>query len=59
MDFVKPKKEEYRRLTIERVKKEKGLENLTDEEAMEVIDTLEQFSIIMFNLFKKTNNEQP
>jgi hypothetical protein len=59
MDLLKPQKQEYRRLTIERVKKEKGLENLTDEEAMEVIDTLEQFSIIMFNLFKKTNNEQP
>ncbi len=52
----KKKSREYKRLTIERVKKEKGLENLSDEEAREVIDTLEQYAIIMYNLFNKQSN---
>ncbi len=59
MDSLKPKKsQEYRRLTIERVKSEKGLEHLTDEEALDVIDALEQYAIIMYNLFKRQNDEQ-
>lgn len=49
----RPKNFKWKRLTVERVKKEKGLENLTDEEANEVIDILEQYSIIMFNLWQK------
>ena len=51
----RPKNFKWKRLTVERVKKEKGLENLTDEEAHEVIDALEQYSIIMFNLSQKEN----
>ena len=59
MDSLKPKKsQEYRRLTIERVRSEKGLEHLTDEEALDVIDTLEQYAIVMYNLFKRQNDEQ-
>jgi uncharacterized protein YfbU (UPF0304 family) len=59
MDLLKPKKnQQYRRLTIERVRREKGLEHLTDEEALDVIDTLEQYAIIMYNLFKRQNDEQ-
>ena len=48
-----PEKIKWKRLTVERIKKEKGLENLTDEEANEVIDTLEQYSIVMFKSWQK------
>jgi hypothetical protein len=59
MESFKPQKnQQYKRLTIERVRQEKGLEHLTDEEATNVVDTLEQYAIIMYNLFKKQNYEQ-
>ena len=38
----------YRGLTVERVKREEVFEHLTDEEAQNVIQVLEKYSIQMF-----------
>lgn len=46
-------KKEHKRLTIEDLRKFKGLENLTDEEAEENIVTLEKLSVIIFEQWKK------
>jgi hypothetical protein len=52
---------EYKRLSIEELRNCNGCENYTDEEAEEVIESLEQFSHIMYNLYleikKNTSHE--
>jgi len=56
------KRKGYKRLSIEELRSFKGCENYTDEEAEEVIDTLEQMTIVLFKLYQKNkkieNNEQ-
>lgn len=44
---------EPKRLTIEQLRSYKGCEHYTDEEAAEIIDTLEQLSFVFFKLYKK------
>lgn len=59
MNSLKPKK--HKRLTIEELRSFKGLENLSDEEALEAIEALEKLSVIMFELYqqhKAKQNEQ-
>ncbi len=42
-----------KRLTIEQLRSYEGCEHYTEEEAGEVIDTLEQLTIVLFKLYKK------
>jgi hypothetical protein len=46
---------EYKRLSIEELRNRKGCEKYTDEEAEEVIETLEQLSIVIYNLQQTLN----
>lgn len=48
---------EYRRLTPERVRKQKGLEHLTDEQIEKLIRTLEAISIMHVDIFLKEHRE--
>jgi hypothetical protein len=56
------KRKGYKRLSIEELRSFKGCENYTNEEAEEIIDTLEQMTIVLFKLYQKNkkieNNEQ-
>jgi hypothetical protein len=52
------KKRGYRRLSVEELRKCAGCQNYSDEEAEEIIDTLEMFSIIAFKLHQKLKKEQ-
>lgn len=55
------KLKQHKRLTIEELRSCKGLENLSDEQALEAIEALEKFSVIMFELYqlhKTKHNEQ-
>lgn len=47
------KRKGYKRLSIEELRGFKGCENYTDEEAVEIIDTLEQMTIVLFKLYQK------
>lgn len=47
------KRKGYKRLSIEELRSFKGCENYTDEEAIEIIDTLEQMTIVLFKLYQK------
>ena len=40
-------------LTVAELRNYKGLDNLTDDEAENAISTLEKFSLLMFELYKK------
>lgn len=51
MDSLKPKK--HKRLTVEQLRSFKGLEKLTEEEALEAIEALEKLSVIMFELYQQ------
>ncbi len=53
MEHNSAEKVGYKRLTIERLRQFKGLENLTDEEAQESIEALEKLSVIMFELYQQ------
>jgi hypothetical protein len=44
-------------LTIEKVKQFKGFENISDEQAQHIADTLKKFSIIVYNYFQRTNKQ--
>lgn len=46
------KKHEPPVLTLKLVREQKGYENLTDEEAQNIIDTLMQFAYVSYQLFK-------
>ena len=46
-----PKKQKC--LTVSELRNFKGLEGLNDDEAKEAISTLEKFSILMFEMYKK------
>lgn len=47
------KNKRQKRLTVEELKQYKGLENLSEQEANEAIDTLEKYALLMYELFKK------
>lgn len=49
---------EIKKLTIEELRSFEGLKNLTDEQAKEAIDTIETFSIIMFNIYNNQKLKQ-
>jgi hypothetical protein len=53
MNIIKKHKE----LTIEEIKTVKGYDDLTDEEALQVMRSLEIFSIITFYLYQNLQNE--
>lgn len=46
-------KKEHKRLSINELKKFKGLEYLSDEQAEESIKSLESISILIFEMYKK------
>lgn len=46
-----PKKQKC--LTVSELRNFKGLDNLTDDEAESAISTLEKFSLLMFEMYKK------
>lgn len=48
-----PKLKPYKRLSPEELRGFKGFENLTECEAEKMIETLESFSIIMYELLNK------
>ena len=47
----------HKRLSIEELRSFPGLENFTEEEAEEVIKTLETLSILLYELFMKVKQE--
>ena len=47
-----------KRLTVEELKTYPGLENLTDEQAKQVIDTLETHASILFDIYIHKKNSQ-
>jgi len=57
MDLLKPKKE-FKQMSLEKLRSFKGLENLSDEEANQIIEQLEKFSVIAFELFQKHKAKQ-
>ncbi|MEO5601776.1 MAG: hypothetical protein ABIR06_12695 [Cyclobacteriaceae bacterium] len=46
----------YKRITIERLREFPGLEKLSDQEAKQVIDSLERLSLILFSYLQKSRN---
>jgi len=44
----------YKPLTVERLRQFEGLANLSDEEAKQVIESLEKLSLIIFSYLKKS-----
>jgi hypothetical protein len=46
----------YERITIERLREFPGLKNLPDDEARQVIESLEKLSLILFSHLQKTRN---
>lgn len=42
-----------KRLTVSELRNFKGLSNLSDEDAESAISTLEKFSLLMFEMYKK------
>lgn len=46
-------KKEHKRLTIDELKKHKGLEHLSDKQAEESIKSLESISILLYEMYKK------
>lgn len=47
----------HKRLSIEELRSFPGLENFTEEEAEDVIKTLETLSILLYELFMKVKQE--
>ncbi len=47
-----------KKFTAEKLRTYKGLENISDEEAQEAIDTLEQFAIMIITLYSREKNRQ-
>ena len=48
-----------KRLTTDELKKHKGFENYTDEQAEETIFTLEKLSVLFYELYMKSINDIP
>lgn len=46
----------YKRITVERLREFPGLQNLSDQEARQVIESLEKLSLILFYYFQKPRN---
>ncbi len=46
----------YKKITVERLREVPGLENLSDQEAKQVIDSLERLSLIFFSYLQKSRN---
>lgn len=46
----------YKKIIIERLREFPGLENLSDQEAKQVIDSLERLSLILFSYLQKSRN---
>jgi hypothetical protein len=46
----------YKRMTVERLGKFPGLENLSDQDARQVIESMEKFSLILFSYLQKIRN---
>lgn len=46
----------YKRITIERLREFPGLQNLSDQEARQVIGSLEKLSLILFSYLQKSRN---
>lgn len=51
------RKNKYRGLTVDRIKREQMFENLTDREVRTVITILEKYSIGMFPEYARSRNE--
>lgn len=43
-------------LTIAQLKSFQGFENISDEEAMEILVQLKEFSLMLYSVFLSTNN---
>jgi len=50
--------EEESGLTIEKLRKYKGLENLSDKEAYEIISALKKFSYITYKYYSKIKQQE-
>lgn len=48
-----------KRLTADELKKHKGFENYTDEQAEETISTLEKLSVLFYELYMMSINDIP
>jgi hypothetical protein len=46
----------YKRITVERLREFPGLQSLSDQEAKQVIDSLERLSLILFCYLQKSRN---
>lgn len=52
------KDKEHKKLSISELRKYKGLEQLSEEEAENAINTLEKYALMMYELFKKEQAEK-
>jgi hypothetical protein len=52
------KEKKYKRMSVLELKAFKGLEEISEEKAGEIIESLEQFAIIMFNLYQKLKSDE-
>jgi hypothetical protein len=48
----------FKSLTIEKLKQLSGFDSISEEEAIEVISTLEKFSILLVELYAKEQKKQ-
>lgn len=46
----------YKLMTVERLREFPGLQNLSDQEAKQVIDSLERLSMILFSCLQRSRN---
>jgi hypothetical protein len=53
-----PKKELQEKLTIDELRTFEGLENVSDEEAESIIENIDHFSILTYQLFQSMTKEE-
>ncbi len=46
----------YKLMTVERLREFPGLKNLSDQDARQIIESLEKLSLILFSYLQKTRN---
>jgi hypothetical protein len=55
---IQKKKTELKKLTVERVRSIKKFAGLTEEQALKVIKSIEEFSQLTYNLFKNIKRKK-
>jgi hypothetical protein len=48
----------YKKISIEELRQSRELDKLSDDEANEIINTIEKISILLFNIYKRKENDK-